>query len=115
MPIRLQSRINGVQVEFMAGRFEQLNARLLDGADLLIGTDICFWDEMVDPLYKLLRRAGNAGVTQAIIGDPGRPPFWSLAQRVEEKLGGRVLAHASGRRGSAPKQLLITDFSKLRL
>ncbi len=112
--LQLQSRINGVQVEFMAGRFEQLNARLLDGADLLIGTDICFWDEMVDPLYKLLRRAGKAGVTQAIVGDPGRPPFWSLAQRVEQKLGGQVLAHASGRRGSAPKQLLITDFAKLR-
>ncbi len=112
--LQLQARVNGVHLEFMAGRFEQLDARLLAGAGLLIGTDICFWDEMVDPLYKLLRRAGNAGVTQAIIGDPGRPPFWSLAERVERKLGGHVLAHASGRRGSAPKQLLVTDFARLR-
>jgi len=35
--------LNSVEVEFMAGRFEQLNARVLGGVELLIGTDICFW------------------------------------------------------------------------
>ena len=112
--LELQARINGVEIEFRTGRFEALDRRLLTGAELLIGTDICFWDEMVEPLYKLLRRAGQAGVQRAIIGDPGRPPFWALSERVEQKLGARVVEHRSGQRGSGPKQLLVTDYSKLR-
>ncbi len=112
--LRLQARINRVEIEFLPRRFEQLDARLLAGADLLTGTDICFWDEMVEPLYRLLRRAGKAGVERAIVGDPGRPPFWSLAERVGKRLGGEVVAHASGRTGAAPKQLLVTDYAKLR-
>jgi predicted nicotinamide N-methyase len=112
--LQLQARINGVAVEFRERRFEQLDRRLLAGADLLIGSDICFWDEMVEPLYRLLRRAGQAGVGKAIIGDPGRPPFWALSERVEGRLGGRVIEHRSGRRGSGPKQLLLTDYSRVR-
>jgi len=111
--LALQARINGVDLEFREGRFEQLRGKLLEGADLLIGTDICFWDEMVQPLYLLLRRAGRAGVQRAVIGDPGRPPFWALSQRVEEKLGGRVHEHRAQRRSGAPKQLLVADFAKL--
>ncbi|HND14994.1 MAG TPA: methyltransferase, partial [Pseudomonadales bacterium] len=59
--LRLQARINRVEVEFLPRRFVQLDARLLEGVELLTGTDICFWDEMVEPLYRLLRRAGKAG------------------------------------------------------
>lgn len=112
--LELQACVNGTETEFMAGRFEQLGPRLLTGAELLIGTDICFWDEMVEPLYQLLRRAGRAGVQRAIIGDPGRPPFWSLAERVEQKLGGSVVEHRAARHASGPKQLLVADYSRLR-
>ena len=112
--LRLQARINRVEVEFLARRFEQLDARLLDGVELLTGTDICFWDEMVEPLYRLLRRAGKAGARRAIIGDPGRTPFWTLAARAEKRLGAEVIQHTGGRPGSAPKQLLVVDYAKLR-
>lgn len=112
--LRLQARINRVEVEFLPRRFEQIGSRLLEGVELVTGTDICFWDEMVDPLYRLLHRAGKAGVQRAIIGDPGRPPFWALSKRVEKRLGAEVIEHASGRRGAAAKQLLVTDYAKLR-
>ena len=29
---------------------------------MLIAADICFWDELVDPVYNLVKRAVNAGV-----------------------------------------------------
>ncbi len=109
--LRLQARVNHVDIEFLNRRFEQLDARLLRGAELLTGTDICFWDEMVEPLYRLLLRARKAGVRTAIIADPGRSPFWALAARAEQRFAARVVSHASGRRGTAAKQLLISDLS----
>ena len=39
----------------------------------LMGTDICFWDEMTTPLFELIQRARAAGVEQVLIADPGRP------------------------------------------
>lgn len=105
--LELQARINGTAVEFRRARFEGLGRRELEGVELLVGADICFWDEMTGPLFNLLRRARNAGVTRSIIADPGRPPFWSLAQKAEEKLDGDVIAHAVRRPRPAEKQLLV--------
>lgn len=111
--LRLQARINQVDIEFMPRRFERLGSSLLDGVELLTGTDICFWDDMVAPLYNLLRRAGKAGARRAIIGDPGRSPFWALAARAEKHFGAQVTSHVSSRPGAAAKQLLVTDFRAL--
>jgi len=105
--LELQARINDTAVEFRRSRFEGLRRRDLEGVELLVGADICFWDEMTAPLFKLLRRAMNAGVTRSIIADPGRPPFWALARKAEEKLDGDVIAHKIRRPKPAEKQLLV--------
>ena len=50
-------------------------------SDLIVGADICFWEELVDPLYQLVRQGVAAGVPEILVADPGRPPFDDLCAR----------------------------------
>jgi predicted nicotinamide N-methyase len=79
------AKLNGVKTKQLVSHFEDLTTKKLSKYDLLIGADICFWDEMVKPLSNLVKRAVNAGVKQIIIADPGREPFYELAERCEKK------------------------------
>ena len=65
--------------------FEQLTVEKLKHYDLIVGADICYWDEMTKVLFNLIRRAKKAGVKQIIISDPCRPPFTDLAEKCTEK------------------------------
>ena len=86
--LQLHAEVNGVRVKTVKSRFEDLKKKALAKHDVMLGSDICFWDSMVDPLYKLVRRALKAGVQQVILADPGRPPFEEVCRRCAEKLGG---------------------------
>ena len=90
--LEAQAEINGVEVATQKGRFEKLNGKYLASFDLLIGADICFWDELQDTLYKLIRRALKAGVKDIIIADPGRSPFLELADRCEKSMDTEYLS-----------------------
>ena len=83
----LHARINGVQMTGKKLSFQQLTTASLEDFDVILGADICFWDEMTDVLYNLIRRAMKAGVQQVLIADPCRAPFTELAQRCEKKYG----------------------------
>jgi predicted nicotinamide N-methyase len=89
--LRLQAEINHCTVDFEARSFESLDRNELSSYHTLIGTDICFWDEMTSPMYNLLELARSAGTEQILIADPGRPPFWDLAERCVEKLGAEII------------------------
>ena len=88
--LQLHAAINGVAIKTWHRKFEKVKKKDLVGTNLIIGTDICFWDEMVKPLYKLIKKAIEVGVGQIIIADPGRPPFHELSEKVVEQLGGEV-------------------------
>ena len=79
--LALQADINKCEMEFQARGFETLTGGELANYQTLIGTDICFWDELTQPLFDLLKLATSAGVERIIIADPGRPPFWDLVDR----------------------------------
>ncbi|TNF35338.1 MAG: class I SAM-dependent methyltransferase [Gammaproteobacteria bacterium] len=85
--LQAQAAINGVTVDTLKSRFEKISGPQLSQYDYLIGSDICFWDEMVDPLFKLIKRAKNAGVKAVYIADPGRTSFLELAERCEKAFG----------------------------
>lgn len=87
----LHADINDVIVNFEQKGFENLRIKDLEGVDLLLGADICFWDNMVKPLINLIRRAKRAGVKQILISDPIRSPFEELCEYFSEKRGGEVL------------------------
>lgn len=86
----LHAQVNGVEVQTRQARFEELRAEELAGYDVMLAADVCFWDEMVDPLYGLIEKAVLAGVQQVVLADPGRPPFNQVCERCAEKLGGQT-------------------------
>lgn len=88
--LELHARLNGVEIQTRQARFEELRERELAGQDVVVGADVCFWDEMVEPLYGLIEKAVRAGVQQVVVADPGRPPFAQVCERCVERLGGQT-------------------------
>ena len=79
------AEINGVSTTPLVRRFEQLTSRQLAEFDILIAADICFWDELVKPVYNLVNRAVKAGVKHIYIADPERSTFFEMAERCVDK------------------------------
>jgi predicted nicotinamide N-methyase len=82
----LHARINGVKVQTLRRGFEQLTVKDLSNYDVILGADVCFWDQLSPVLYNLIRRSLRAGVQQILIGDPSRSPFNELADRCVDEL-----------------------------
>ena len=89
--LRLQAQVNQCEINFKCGGFGSLTATELSAFHLIVAADICFWDEMVDPLLDLFRDALAAGVKRIVIADPGRPPFWSLCEHAVETLDAEIV------------------------
>lgn len=81
---------NRVKVASLRSRFERLTQRRLGREHLIVGSDVCFWDEMTAPLFNLIRRAERGGAKRVLIADPGRSPFRQLVARCEQRYGTRV-------------------------
>lgn len=79
--LEVQAALNEVEVETKQASFEKLSKKELSGFDIMIGADVCFWDQLTKIHYNLIRRAFRAGVKEIIIADPGREPFYSLAEK----------------------------------
>lgn len=86
----LHAEKNEVKIKSKLSRYEDLKPRLLAKQDLILGADICFWDELVDPLHQLISNALEAGVARIVIADPGRPPFLRLARRCRRLYKGSI-------------------------
>ena len=79
------ANLNGVTATPLVSTFEKLSTRQLSGFDMLIAADICFWDELVDPVFNMVNRAVKAGVKHIVIADPERSTFFDMARRVESR------------------------------
>jgi predicted nicotinamide N-methyase len=79
------AELNDVKVKSKVSRFEKLKGKELGEFDLLIGSDICFWDNLVKPLHRLISRSLKAGTKRVIITDPGRPTFYELCDLCTDK------------------------------
>ncbi|MBV1877611.1 MAG: methyltransferase domain-containing protein [Pseudomonadales bacterium] len=84
----LHAEINKVAIEAKKMSFQQLTVNSLKKFDLIIGADICYWDEMTQILNLLIGRAKRAGVDQIIIADPCRQPFTDLVTKTKKKYPG---------------------------
>jgi 2-polyprenyl-3-methyl-5-hydroxy-6-metoxy-1,4-benzoquinol methylase len=89
--LKVHAALNDVKVKTKQKRFEELKRKTLAKQDFIAGGDICFWDELVEPLYKVVRRACEENVPTLVIADPGRSPFMKLAKRCKKKLGAKLL------------------------
>jgi predicted nicotinamide N-methyase len=103
----LHAKTNGVKIATEQARFEKLTVERLEKVDVLLGADICFWDDLTPVLFNLIKRALRAGVKQIIIGDPSRSPFTALAKRCGSLQNSTVLSRSMMRPVRASGELLI--------
>jgi predicted nicotinamide N-methyase len=89
--LEASAELNDVTTVPLVSRFEQLTTRQLAQFDLLVAGDICFWDELVNPVYNMVNRAVKAGVKQILIADPGRPTFLEMAERCVDRHCGELI------------------------
>ncbi|HEY5865176.1 MAG TPA: hypothetical protein VI542_06430, partial [Candidatus Tectomicrobia bacterium] len=48
-------------------------------------------EDLVDPLYQMIRRGVAGGVAEILIADPGRPPFDELCERCVQQGDAEVI------------------------
>ncbi len=89
--LALHCEINQTMVDFRCADFRNLTKIDLCAFSNIVAADICFWDELVEPLYQFINLALNAGVEGLLIADPGRPPFWTLCDLCCKNLGAEIL------------------------
>ena len=82
----LHAEVNGLKMTREKKTFNQLTVDYLSDFDVVLGADICFWDEMTGQLFNLIKRSRKAGVKTVMISDPCRPPFNDLAAKCLDKL-----------------------------
>ena len=85
------AELNGVATQPWVQRFEKVRKKDLEKVEVLVGGDICFWDELVKPVNRMIDRAIDAGVGTIVIGDPERPTFHEMAARAITRHGGELL------------------------
>ena len=83
--LQATAELNKVELTPLVSRFEKLTTKQLSKFDMLIAADICFWDELVKPVYNMVNRAVNAGVKHILIADPERAPFYEMAERCVQR------------------------------
>lgn len=88
--MELHAKANDIEIKTKVSRYEDLKPALLAKQDLIVGGDICFWDELVEPLHQLIKNALDQGVPRIIIADPGRSPFMKLARRCRKLYKGSI-------------------------
>jgi predicted nicotinamide N-methyase len=107
--LQLHASINKCSIVFQARGFETLTQADLSTYDSIIAADICFWDEMVNPLFEFIGLALEAGVQRILIADPGRPPFWSLCDKCVESLDASIVSRRLYEPWKTEKFILIIE------
>ena len=111
--LHLHAEVNEVKVATMRKGFNDLRIRHLKDFNVMMGADICFWDDMMDPLRKLIGRALRAGVELVLIADPGRSPFLELGEYFNEKGIGEILDWTVHRPRRIQGQILRISMEKI--
>src|SRR5690606_27383212 len=66
----LHAEQNGVKITHKVARYEKLKPELLAKQEVVAGGDICFWDELVEPLHTVIQNSLDAGVNCNVTGAP---------------------------------------------
>lgn len=77
----VQAALNDVSVKTRKGAMASMKKADLEKYDVIVGGDICFWDELTDEWFAMLKRAASAGVKKLVLADPGRQPFLDLVDK----------------------------------
>jgi len=104
---QLHNTVNECQVNFEVCNFEKISGHKLAKYQYVLGSDICFWDELTQPLFELIQRAKESGVKKILISDPGRPPFWALEELCAQKFKSEVISRRIEKPWKTEKYILV--------
>lgn len=80
-----QADFNNVKITKLTCAMKDMKKKDLENFDVIVGGDICFWDELADEWLAMLKRAAQAGVKKVVLADPGRSPFLALIDKCEKR------------------------------
>lgn len=83
--LQAQADLNQVKIQTLTRSMKQMKKKDLANYDVIVGGDICFWDELAEEWFAMLKRAAAAGVKKLVLADPGRQPFLDLIDRCDKK------------------------------
>jgi predicted nicotinamide N-methyase len=89
--VGLHAGINKVDIQTMQLGFDGISGKKMKKIDVVIGADICFWDDMVTSLKALILRALGADTQLVLIADPGRSPFETMGSYFVENQQGETM------------------------
>ena len=89
--LNLLAEKNKVTGTFMHMDIDDVGRGILENTDIVIASDICFSDDLVDSLRRFINRAKRTGVSQVLISDPGRWTFHDLAEKYAKKKGAELI------------------------
>jgi predicted nicotinamide N-methyase len=109
--LQLQAQLNEVKVKTRQGAMKSLTNAELENIDVIVGADICFWDELTGEWFALLKRAAKAGVKKLVLADPGRDPFFKLTDKCIKRWKVDILEWYALEPKRFNGYLLVVDFT----
>ena len=107
--LSLVADLNEVEVTPVVARFDQLDSDLLGATDWLIAADVCFWDELVEPVTSMIKQAIESGTKRILISDPRREPFLNVADTILSDYGGELVEWRVGNSRQSGVVLVIEN------
>jgi predicted nicotinamide N-methyase len=89
--LELHAQLNDVAITPWQLDFSALTDTHLQAFDLVIGSDICFWDQQSEVLLALMEKLQRLAI-RTIIADPGRPPFLNVVDTLLSQPAAHTLA-----------------------
>ena len=74
--------LNNTHVDVLYMDYKKLPRAAFKEIDLILGCDICYWEDHIENIVNLTKRAK----CPVLIADPGRDTFWELTKKVKGNL-----------------------------
>ena len=107
--LKLLADINKEKIATLKADLKKIKKRELKRFDVVIGADICFWDNLVEPLRKFIQKALRSGVRLVYVSDPGRPTFEKTASYFVKQGTGEVFDWSTKRPRPIAGRILKID------
>lgn len=89
--LKLLAETNKIETNFIHMDINSVGRDILQDIDIVVGSDLCFCDSLIDPIRRFINRAKKSSVSQVYISDPGRWPFDDLADLFARKKGTELI------------------------
>jgi len=93
--IDVVNKLNKTNVGALHMDYKELPDKVFEKVNLIIGCDICYWENHVPNMISLIKKAK----CPVLISDPGRDTFWELTEKVKGNLHEIVLKKPRAVRG----------------